>query len=149
MNKTSKTKIFLLIGGVIGLVLLQRELLIPVAKDVAKSDLFLIQSNDQASNMSQSSPMTELAFQHCNKHLKASLDEKTTVTLPEKALNAWSLGNYEYVVSAEAGVSHEGSAPKKHKYVCRIAYNNGDDTSGAPEFDNWSLVGISKVDDEP
>ncbi|MEI7797106.1 MAG: hypothetical protein WCI06_10810 [Methylococcaceae bacterium] len=147
MNKMSKTKVFLLIAGVIGLVVMQREWMIPVAKDVAKSDLFLIQSNDQGSNMSQSSPMTELAFQHCNKHLKADLDEKTTVTLPAKPLNAWSLGNYEYVVSAEADVSHEGAASKKHKYVCRISYNNGDDTSGAPEFDNWSLVGMSKVDD--
>ncbi len=146
MNQMSKKKLFALIASVIALVLLQREVLIPKAKEVAASDLFLIDSKDQGSMISQSSPMTEFAFQHCNAHLKASLDEKTTVTLPEKPLNAWSLGNYEYVVSAEADVSHEGAAAKKHKYVCRISYKNGDDTSGASDFANWSLDGISKVD---
>lgn len=146
MNQMSKKKLFALIASVIALVLLQREILIPKAKEVAASDLFLIDSKDQGSMISQSSPMTEFAFQHCNAHLKASLDEKTTVTLPEKPLNAWSLGNYEYVVSAEADVSHEGAAAKKHKYVCRISYKNGDDTNGASDFANWSLDGISKVD---
>jgi hypothetical protein len=107
-----------------------------------------VDSKDQGSMISQSSEMTQFAFQHCNAHLKASLDEKTTVTLPEKPLNAWSLGNYEYVVSAEADVMKEATPPTKHKYVCRISYKNGDDTSGAAEFSNWSLDGLSKVDDE-
>ncbi len=143
----SKMKILLLLATVIGLVVMQRELLIPMAKDAAKSDLFLIESKDQGSMITQSNEMTQFAFEHCNVHLREDLDKKTTVTLPEKPLNAWSLGNYEYVVSAEADVSHEGSASKKHKYVCRISYKNGDDTSGAKEFNNWSLDGLSKVDD--
>ncbi len=146
MDKMSKKKLFALIAVVVGLVVLQREVLIPKAKEVASSDLFLVDTKDQGSMFAQSSPMTEFAFQHCNAHLKASLDEKTSVTLPAKPLNAWSLGNYEYVVSAEADVAHEGSAPQKHKYVCRISYKNGDDTSGASDFANWSLDGISKVD---
>jgi hypothetical protein len=148
MNKMSKKKVFLLFASVIGLVVLQREFLIPVAKDAAKSDLFLIDSKDQGSMITQSNEMTQFAFEHCNVYLKKDLDEKTTVVLPEKPLNAWSLGNYEYVVSAEADVSHEGSAPKKHKYVCRISYKNGDDISGAKDFDNWSLDGLSKADIE-
>lgn len=147
MNKMSKMKIFALFASVIALVMFQRELLIPMAKDAAKSDLFLIESKDQGSMITQSNDMTQFAFQHCNTHLKADLDEKTTVTLPEKPLNAWSLGNYEYVVSAEADVSHDGAVAKKHKYVCRISFKNGDDTSGAKEFENWSLDGLSKVDD--
>jgi hypothetical protein len=148
MNKMSKKKVFLLFASVIGLVVLQREFLIPVAKDAAKSDLFLIDSKDQGSMITQSNEMTQFAFEHCNVYLKKELNEKTTVVLPEKPLNAWSLGSYEYVVSAEADVSHEGSAPKKHKYVCRISYKNGDDISGAKDFDNWSLDGLSKVDIE-
>ncbi len=146
MNRMSKKKLFALIASVVALVLLQREFLIPMAKDAAKSDLFLIDSNDQASMISQSNDMTQFAFTHCNTYLKEELDAKTTVTLPEKPLNAWSLGNYEYVVSAEANVAHEGEAAKKHKYVCRISYKNGDDTSGAKDFSNWSLDGLSKVD---
>jgi hypothetical protein len=147
MNKMSKMKIFALFASVITLVLFQRELLIPLAKDAAKSDLFLVDTKDQGSMIAQSNEMTQFAFQHCNTHLKANLDPKTTVVLPEKPLNAWSLGAYEYVVSAEADVSHEGEAAKKHKYVCRISYQNGDDTSGAAEFKNWSLDGLSKIED--
>lgn len=146
MNKMSKTKLLTLVISVVALVLLQRELLIPLAKDAAKSDLFLIDSNDQGSMISQSNNMTQFAFQHCNTHLKNDLDAKTQVTLSEKPLNAWSLGNYEYVVSAEADVSHDGAAAQKHKYVCRISFKNGDDISGAAEFSNWSLDGLSKVD---
>ena len=147
MNKMSKTKIFALFASVIAIVVFQRELLIPLAKDAAKSDLFLIDSKDQGSMITQSNEMTQLAFLHCNTYLKADLDPKTTLTLSEKPLNAWSLGNYEYVVSAEADVSNDGAAATKHKYVCRISFKNGDDTSGAKEFENWSLDGLSKVDD--
>jgi hypothetical protein len=146
MKQMSKRKLLLLVASVVGLVVLQREILIPMAKNAAKSDLFLVDSKDQGSMMTQSNEMTQFAFQHCNTHLKADLDEKTTVTLPEKPLNAWSLGAYEYVVSAEADVSSDGAPTQKHKYVCRISFQNGDDTSGAAEFKNWSLDGLSKVD---
>lgn len=142
----SKKKLFALIASVVLLVVFQRELLIPFAKDTATSDLFLIESKDQGSMISQSNDMTQFAFTHCNTHLKAELDPKIKITLPEKPLNAWSLGNYEYVVSAEADVSHDGEPASKHKYVCRISYKNGDDTSGAKDFANWSLDGLSKVD---
>jgi hypothetical protein len=142
----NKKRLIALLVSAIALIVLQREFLIPMAKDVAtKTDLFLIDSNDQASMMTQSNEMTQFAFTHCNTHLKAELEGKdVTLTLPEKPLNAWSLGNYEYVVSAEAGIS--ATDPNlKHKYVCRISYKNGDDTSGAASFDNWSLDGLSKV----
>jgi hypothetical protein len=144
----NKKKLIALLVSVVALVLLQREFLIPMAKDVAtKTDLFLIDSNDRASMLTQSNEMTQFAFQHCNTHLKAELEGKNvTVILPEKPLNAWSLGNYEYVVSAEAGISATDPT-QKHKYVCRISFKNGDDISGAADFNNWSLDGLSKVVD--
>lgn len=145
----NKKKVLALIVSVIALVVFQREFILPMAKDVAtKTDLFLIDSNDQASMMTQSNDMTQFAFTHCNAHLKAELEGKSvTVTLPEKPLNAWSLGNYEYVVSAEAGISATDPT-LKHKYLCRISFKNGDDISGAADFNNWSLDGLSKVVDE-
>lgn len=148
-NKLDKKRILVLLAIVIGLVLLQRELLIPMAKDVAtKTDLFLVDSKDQGSMFTQSNEMTQFAFTHCNAHLKADLDGKSiTVQLPEKPLNAWSLGNYEYVVSAEADVTEPEKATRKQKYLCRISYKNGDDTSGASDFNNWSLDGLSNVED--
>lgn len=149
MNNMNKKKIFALLAAVIGLVVFQRELLIPMAKDVAtKTDLFLIDSKDQGSMISQSNDMTQFAFQHCNTHLKTDLEGKLqTVKLPEKPLNAWSLGNYEYVVSAEADIT--GDKPKKQKYLCRISYKNGDDISGAANFENWSLDGLSDLESNP
>ena len=149
MNKMDKKKILMLLAIVIGLVLLQREFLIPMAKDVAtQTDLFLVDSNDQASMMTQSNEMTQFAFTHCNAHLKADLEGKAiTVALPEKPLNAWSLGNYEYVVSAEANVTEPEKATRKQKYLCRISYKNGNDTSGAADFNNWSLDGLSDVEE--
>lgn len=148
-NKLDKKRILVLLAIVIGLVLLQRELLIPMAKDVAtKTDLFLVDSKDQGSMFAQSNEMTQIAFGHCNTHLKNDLEGKSiTVTLPEKPLNAWSLGNYEYVVSAEADVTEPEKATRKQKYLCRISYKNGDDTSGATDFNNWSLDGLSNVED--
>ncbi len=145
-NKTSKKRVLFIIAAVIALIVFQRELLIPLAKNAATSGLFLIDSKDQGSMIAQSSDMTQFAFQHCNAHLKASLDDKTTVTLAEKPLNVWSLGSYEYVVSAEADVTQEATPPQKHKYVCRISYKNGDDISGGADFANWSLDGLSKID---
>ena len=149
MDKMDKKKILVLLAIVVGLVLLQRELLIPMAKDVAtQTDLFLIDSKDQGSMISQSNEMTQFAFTHCNAHLKADLDGKSiTVSLPEKPLNVWSLGNYEYVVSAEADVTEPEKATRKQKYLCRISYKNGDDTSGAADFNNWSLDGLSDVEE--
>lgn len=144
MDNISRKKILVLLAAVIGLVVFQREVLIPMAKDVAtKTDLFLIDSKDPASMISQSNDMTQFAFQHCNTHLKNELekDKSIIVTLPEKPLNAWSLGNYEYVVSAEADVSNDKT--KKHKYLCRITYKNSDDISGAANFENWSLDGLT------
>lgn len=149
MDNLDKKKILVLLAMVIGLVLLQRELLIPAAKDVAtKTDLFLVDSKDQGSMFTQSNEMTQFAFTHCNAHLKADLDGKSiTLQLPEKPLNAWSLGNYEYVVSAEADVTEPEKATRKQKYLCRISYKNGDDTSGAADFNNWSLDGLSNVEE--
>ena len=60
----SKKKLLALVAAVIALVVFQRELLIPMAKDAAKSDLFLVESKDQGSMMTQSNEMTAFAFQH-------------------------------------------------------------------------------------
>lgn len=149
-SRINKKKVFALLAVVVGLVVFQRELLIPLSKDVAtKTDLFLVESKDQGSMFTQSNEMTQIAFQHCNTHLKEKIEnESIKVTLPEKPLNAWSLGNYEYVVSAEADVV-EGEKTRKQKYLCRISYKNGDDTSGAANFENWSLDGLSDLESNP
>ncbi len=134
-----KKTILLMIAAIAAMILLQREFLIPVAKDVAtQSDLFLIESKDKASMFPVSNDMTVIAFQQCNAYAKTELGENAAVKFAEKPLNVWSLGNYEYVVNSEI------TAPDGlKKYACRITYKNGDDTQGAKEAANWSLDGLS------
>jgi hypothetical protein len=136
-----------LIVGLIALILLQREVIMPLVYQVVKSDLFLVDSKDQGNMLAVSTPLTELAFMHCNKYIKSELDPDLTITFPDKPINAWSLGNYQYVVNAEISITSETTGTTTKKYVCRITYKNGDDQTGIADFDNWSIYGLSGLDD--
>ena len=68
------------------------------------------------------------------------------MTFPEKALNAWTLGNYEYLIHGEFGVTDKASNTGNKKYTCRIMYKNSDDQEGILDFANWSIVGVSGVE---
>ncbi len=142
-----KHPIIVLIVGLVSLILLQRELIMPLVNEVVKSDLFLVDSKEQGSMLAVSTPLTELAFMHCNKYIKSELDPDLTITFPDKPINAWSLGNYQYVVNAEISITSETAGTTTKKYVCRITYKNGDDQAGIADFDNWSIYGLSGLDD--
>lgn len=115
----------------------------PYVYDVIKSDLFLVQSKDEGSRFAIDTHMTETAFLQCNNYIKSKLNPDESVNFPEKPLNAWSLGNYDYVINAEIGVTSSTTGTVNKKYVCRITYNNKDDDKGVLDFDNWSVVGVS------
>ncbi|NOU43630.1 MAG: hypothetical protein HOO87_08740 [Methyloglobulus sp.] len=136
--------IFLIIGIAV-LILITQKLLLPLVYDVAKSDAFLVASNDQGSQMPISNSMTELAFTHCNNHIKSELGSDATVTPSNKPLNAWSLGNYQYVINGEISIISASNTSTK-KYACRITYENGDDLTGSADFKNWSIEGIDGID---
>jgi hypothetical protein len=141
-----KYSILFLIAGIAALLLITQKIILPLVYDVAKSDAFLIESKDQGSQMPLKNSMTALAFMHCNNYIKAELGADFTITFPEKPLNSWSLGNYEYVVNAEATITNASNTTTK-KYACRIAYENGDNLDGAHDFSNWSIVGIDGIDE--
>jgi len=115
----------------------------PFAYKVVASDLFLVDSKDKASQVAISTPLSNIAFMHCNNYIKAELGADTSVIFPEKPLNAWTLGNYQYLISAEFSVTTDKAATNKKKYACRITYNNGDNEEGAQDFNNWSIIGVS------
>ena len=140
-----KYSLLFLIIGIGFLVLVTQKVVLPLVYDVAKSDAFLIDSKDQGSQLPISNSMTELAFMHCNNYIKSELGSDASVTFPEKPLNAWSLGNYEYVVSAELILTDPSKTATK-KYACRIAYENADDLNKATDFANWSIEGIDGID---
>jgi hypothetical protein len=137
----------ILLAGLAVLILFQQKVIMPLVLDVVKSDLFLKENKDLASQIPITSSLTNLAFIHCNTFIKADLGSDTSITFPDKPLNVWTLGNYHYVVNAEINVSKDSATPITKKYACRIDYKNGDDEEGSAEYDNWSIEGVDGLED--
>ena len=138
-----KYRTLILIAGLAILLFSQYKLIMPFAYKVVASDLFLVDSKDQASQVAITTPLSNVAFNHCNNYIKTELGPETTIIFPEKPLNAWTLGNYQYLISAEFSVTNDKTNSIKRKYACRITYNNGDNEEGALDFSNWSIIGVS------
>lgn len=141
-----KYSILIFIASLAILLLIQKEIVLPFVYKVVQSDLFLIDSKDQGSQTSISTPLTGLAFTHCNSHIKSKLGPEVSINFPEKPLNAWSLGNYQFVINAEIDITSATTSTITKKYVCRINYKNGDNDEGALNFSNWSIEGLSGLD---
>ncbi|MDD5462911.1 MAG: hypothetical protein PHG00_14985 [Methylococcales bacterium] len=141
-----KYRTLILIAGLTVLLLSQYKLVMPFIYKVAASDLFLVESKDQASQLPISTPLSNIAFMHCNNYIKAELGPDAVIAFPEKPINAWTLGNYQYLISAEVNITGNTSNAGVKKYACRITYNNGDNDEGALDFNNWSIIGVSGLD---
>jgi len=138
----------LFIAGLTALLLTQYKVIMPFIYKVAASDLFLIDSEDQASQSPISTPLSGIAFMQCNNYIKSELGPDVAITFPEKPLNAWTLGNYQYLISAEVTITSDTANTGTKKYACRITYNNGESKEeGALDFENWSIIGLSGLDD--
>lgn len=136
-----KYSIVFLIIGIAILILLMQKVFLPLVYDVVKSDAFLIDTKDQGSQLPISNAMTDLAFLHCNSHVKNELGSDVSVSFANKPLNTWSLGNYQYVVNAEFTVTGSSGAAVK-KYACRINYEKTENLELANDPENWSVEGI-------
>ena len=141
-----KYTLLIFIVGLATLLLIQKEIVMPFVYKVVQSDLFLIDSKDQGGQISISTPLTALAFTHCNSYIKSKLGPDVTINFSEKPLNAWSLGNYQYVINGEMDITSTTASTTTRKYVCRINYKNGDNEEGALDFANWSIEGLSGLD---
>ncbi len=146
LNFMKKYRIYIFIAGLLILLLSQYKLLMPYIYKVVASDLFLVDSKDQASPLPISTPLSGIAFMHCNNYIKSELGPDVTVTFPEKPLNAWTSGNYQYLISAEYTITDKTANANTKKYTCQITYNNGDNEEGALDFKNWSIIGLTGVD---
>lgn len=141
-----KYSFLILIFGLLALLLFQRNLVMPFVYKVIQSDLFLVESKDQGSQTPIATPLTGLAFSHCNSQIKNQLGADVSISFADKPLNAWSLGNYQFVINGEFDLTEANKSPINKKYVCRINYKNGDNEEGAADFANWSIEGISGLD---
>lgn len=141
-----KYSIIIFIVALTTLLLVQSKVIMPFVYKVVQSDLFLIDSKDPGGQSPISTPLTGLAFLHCNSYIKSKLGPDVSINFPEKPLNAWSLGNYQYIINAEIDITSTTASPIAKKYVCRINYKNGDNDEGSLDFNNWSIEGVSGLD---
>jgi len=143
----NKKKIILFVVCLVGLLALQIKFFLPVMYDIAASDLFLVDSNDNASALPITNDMTGLAFTYCNNHINTKIDTDGTASFASQPTNAWSIGNYEYIINADVEISTKDTPSTLYHYVCRIQYDNGDDLSAANDIEHWSIGGLSGLPD--
>jgi hypothetical protein len=135
-------KYLILILGLGILIAAMRLVIIPLVLEVVKSPAFLVETKDEGNPLRNvSTPLTKLAFTHCNTYIKNELGQDANISFPTEPLKSWSVGNYRYIVNAE--FTNPNSNPPQHKYTCDITYKNGDDQEGVNDFDNWSIDGLS------
>lgn len=142
--RLKKHRMLLLIVGLLFLSLSQQKFIMPLVYDVIKSDLFLVESKDKGSDLPVSTPLSNLAFMHCNNYIKSKASPDESISFAEKPLRAWDIGNYQYVINAEIN-STSNSLTTTKKYTCRITYNNGDNEEDALNIDNWSIIGVTDL----
>jgi hypothetical protein len=133
----------LFIAALIGLIMFQKEAIMPLVMKVVVSDLFLVDSDDEGSRYASSTSMTNYAFMQCNKEIREEIDNETNITFPSQPLQSWSLGNYRYIINAEIELSPPSGASFFKKYACQIQYEEESDLEGIMDSDNWSVTGIS------
>jgi hypothetical protein len=143
-EKLKKYRILILIVGLLVLSVSQQKFVMPLVYDVIKSDLFLIDSKDKGSDLPVSTPLSNLAFMHCNNYIKSKASPDESISFAEKPLRAWDIGNYEYVINSEINIT-SNSIPTTKKYTCRIVYKNGDNEEGSLDIENWSIIGVSDL----
>lgn len=142
LDKLKKYRILLLVAGLLLLSISQQQIIMPIIYDVIKSDAFLVDSKDKGSDLPVTTPLSNIAFMHCNNYIKSKSAPDTAISFTEKPLKVWDVGNYQYMISAEINSTGSSGAVTK-KYVCRITYNNGDNEEDALEIDNWSIIGVA------
>jgi hypothetical protein len=141
-----KYSLIIFIAALATLLFIQKEVVFPFVLKVVSSDLFLVDSKDPGGQSPISTPLSGLAYMHCNSHIKSKLGPDVSISFPEKPLNAWSLGSYQFVINGEIDITSGTASTISKKYVCRITYKNGDNEEGSLDFANWSIEGLSGLD---
>ncbi|MFA5983835.1 MAG: hypothetical protein WC782_07435 [Methylococcaceae bacterium] len=140
-----KYPMLLFVLGLLALILLQKEVVMPLVNEVIKSDLFLVDTPDKGDIVPVSTNLSKIAFKHCNNLIKAKLKDELTPTFADKALNSWDTGNYQYVINGTVDITSNNAGTITKKYICKISYKNGGNEEGALDINNWSLDGLSGI----
>jgi len=143
-----KYKFILFIVGLIALIAFQVKIVMPLVYDVIASDLFLKEDDPEAVEASADGRMLGYAFDQCNLYIADEVDSHVSVSYASKPVNAWDIGNTQYVINADIDLLPENGANVTARYVCRIKYT-GDEfvPTALSDKDNWSVNGLSGLDD--
>lgn len=141
----NKRKFFMLAIGIIALLVFQAKVIMPAVHDVAASGLFLKGSKSEPNRMSSDTIMIDNAFNQCNTHISTNILPDTSISFTKKPIGAFSLGNYEFVINAEAEITPPNEPTYTKKYVCKIQYLSEDNASDMANSDNWSVSGLSEL----
>ena len=145
--KFLKNKVLLFIVCLIALLVFQYKAVMPILYDIAASDFFLEDSGDKLNRVSTNTSMTDNAFAQCNSYIANELFPEHSFTFPDQPRNAFSLGNYEYLINADIEILPADAASFTKRYACRIKYDNEEDMTGASDLSNWSINGLSGLDE--
>lgn len=140
-------KVILFVVCLIALVLFQAKVIMPFVYEVVSSDLFLEESDDVAELNAINTDMTGYAFDQCNIYIANELDSDFTASFTAQPINAWGIGNYQYVINADIDLTPTDAQTFTRRYVCRIKYDKGNDQSGVTNPDNWTIEGVSGLEE--
>lgn len=143
----TRYKIVLFVISLIVLLVFQSKLVMPWVYKIVASDLFLEDNNDPGSQSPVSTAMTQFAFSQCNAYITEDLGSKFSIVFPKEPINSWAIGNYEYVINADIGITPTNSTQLTKRYVCNIKYKNKDNLAGVADAENWSVNGLSGLSD--
>ena len=118
----------------------------PLVYKAAQSGLFLKDTDDQGSRESVSNAMTDAAFNQCNGYIKDELGDKFTLSFSNAPVNAWGLGNYEYLINADISISDNNTPAKTERYVCRIQLDKSGENTDTSNKENWSIIGVTGIE---
>ncbi len=112
----------------------------PLVIDVTSSDLYIEETDDYASVIAKSTPMTEIASTFCFNELAEEYDTMTDIDVSKVEHTAWSMGGYHYIVKANIP-ANQSPDNLQHIMVCEISYDSASQAPNTPE--NWNVTGLS------
>ncbi len=139
-------KLILFVVFAVALFAFQAKVVLPTVSDIVASDLFLKDTGDERNDLSSTSLMTMSAFDQCNNYIANELLPDSTIVFADSFANAFGLGDHQYVLNADLEIQPEDGPVYSKRYVCKIRYSEGTDISGINVTDNWSVVGMSGLE---
>ncbi len=131
--------IILFILFVTSLYVFQNTVVLPTVTNIANSDLFFENTEDEAHPDGIINEKTNFALLHCHRYLSENYELGDSDTFYDKNYQAWGLGGYTYVIKSHIDVPISEQGPLKKPFICTIKYTGGYEV----DYANWSISGFN------